>query len=95
MSALADSVQIPTSAFTRLFMEKCVEVDAFALCLRWIENKKDDESTAHFMTAFRTGCLQVFKIALHQQDFQYGSLAFIERWTEYVGQICKSLVVAV
>ena len=87
MTALADSVQIPATTFTRLFMEKCVEVDAFALCLRWIENNEDNESTTHFITAFRTGCLQVFKIALHQQEFQYGSLAFIERWAEYVWQI--------
>ncbi|KAI7875760.1 hypothetical protein K492DRAFT_136166 [Lichtheimia hyalospora FSU 10163] len=59
MTALADSVQIPAATFTRLFMEKCVEVDAFALCLRWIENDEDNESTAHFMTSFRTGFIRL------------------------------------
>ncbi|KAI9316514.1 RAVE protein 1 C terminal-domain-containing protein [Dichotomocladium elegans] len=83
MMVLSETAQVPYSSFSRLLMEKSIEVDMFGAYLRLIESNPDEKlDVVAFSNAFKTGCLQIFKIALQQQDFSYGSLAFIEGWAD-------------
>ncbi|KAI8144673.1 RAVE protein 1 C terminal-domain-containing protein [Fennellomyces sp. T-0311] len=83
--SLAESVKISPAALDRLLMEKSIETDVFSLYLRMIDAHSVSAADAKaFMNAFKTGCLQVFRSALNQQDYNYSGLAFMEHWSERV-----------
>ena len=82
---LGESVMISRPILNRLLLEKSIETDVFALYLRMIDTQTVSPSDAKtFMSAFKTGCLQVFRAALNEQDYNYSGIAFMERWSEYV-----------
>lgn len=64
-------------------MEKSVELDVFDLYLPMVDEQPSllfDKQC--FLQGFKSGCFQVFSMALRQQEFGYADLALIERWTE-------------
>ncbi|KAI9258749.1 RAVE protein 1 C terminal-domain-containing protein [Phascolomyces articulosus] len=83
--SLGESVLIPRTVLHRLILEKSIEADVFTLYLNMIDTDSVSASDAKaFMSAFKTGCLQVFRAALNDQDYYYSGLAFMERWSERV-----------
>lgn len=81
--SLGESVKISQPALNRLLLEKSIETDVFSLYLRMINAHSVSPADAKaFMNAFKTGCLQVFRSALNQQEHYYSGLAFMEQWSE-------------
>ncbi|KAI9492527.1 RAVE protein 1 C terminal-domain-containing protein [Zychaea mexicana] len=87
--SLGESAHIPRAVMRRLLLEKSIEVDVFGLYLSIIDTadassivSPSDAKT--FMAAFKTGCLQVFRAALTDQEYYYSGLAFMEHWSERV-----------